>query len=58
MSNVENIAKNAKAAFEASQIFSSEERIKALYAIKEELEKLKTEILNANKKDLEVLFIF
>lgn len=49
------IAKAAKAAFEASQLIDSSERVQALHLIKGELEELKDEILAANKEDLEVL---
>lgn len=49
------IAKSAKAAFEASQLIDSSERVQALHLIKGELEELKDEILAANKEDLEVL---
>ncbi|PCH36256.1 gamma-glutamyl phosphate reductase [Wolfiporia cocos MD-104 SS10] len=47
------IAQSAKAAFEASQLISSSERIKALSAIRKELESAKDEILAANRRDLE-----
>ncbi|KAF9446200.1 glutamate-5-semialdehyde dehydrogenase [Macrolepiota fuliginosa MF-IS2] len=53
MSSAEEIAKAAKAAFEASQLIPSEERIVALHAIKRELEARKDEILTANKEDLQ-----
>lgn len=49
----EEIAKAAKDAFEASQLISSSERVKALHEIRRELEAVKTAILGANKKDLE-----
>lgn len=49
------IAKAAKAAFEASQLIDSSERVQALHLIKGELEEHKDEILAANKEDLEVL---
>ena len=42
------------AAFEASQLVDSSERVKALHAIKDELESLKEDIRAANKLDLEV----
>ncbi|KAL5531365.1 hypothetical protein ACEPAG_4242 [Sanghuangporus baumii] len=48
------IAKAAKAAFEASQLIDASERIKALHLIKSELEALQHEIQGANKVDLEV----
>ena len=53
-STTEQIAKAAKAAFDASQLIDASERVKALYAIKEELEGMKEEIREANVKDLEV----
>ena len=49
-----DIAKRAKAAFEASQLIDSSERVKALHLIKDELELLKNEIQDANKADMEV----
>jgi glutamate-5-semialdehyde dehydrogenase len=54
--NAESIARAAKQAFEASQLMQSSERIKALTAIKHELAASKTEILEANRKDMEVCF--
>ncbi|KAI0083478.1 gamma-glutamyl phosphate reductase [Irpex rosettiformis] len=48
-----NIAKAAKAAFEASQLIPSSERVQALHEIRKELEAVKDQILTANKKDLE-----
>ena len=53
-SNPADIAKRAKAAFEASQLIDSSERVKALHLIKNELELLKNEIQDANKADMEV----
>ena len=50
----ETIAKAAKAAFEVSQLIPASERVLALHKMKEELEAMKTEVLSANKKDLEV----
>ena len=50
----ENIARAAKAAFEASQLIPSSERIKALQEIRKELEAAKDAILAANRLDLEV----
>lgn len=50
----EEIASAAKAAFEASQLIPSQERINALQAIKAELESRKDQILAANRQDLEV----
>lgn len=49
-----DIAKAAKAAFTASQLVDPTERNLALQILQEELEKLKPEILAANKQDLEV----
>jgi len=53
----EEIAKKAKAAFEASQLVSASERIKALRAIRNELESRKEVILAANREDLDVCII-
>ena len=53
---VDLIAKQAKSAFEASQLLDSSERIRALRFIKDELEALKQEILEANKADLQVRY--
>jgi glutamate-5-semialdehyde dehydrogenase len=50
----EEIAKAAKAAFEASQLVSSQERSDVLLAVKAELERQKDVILEANRKDMEV----
>lgn len=52
--SAESIAKAAKDAFEASQLIPVSERTRALSAIKHELELSKTEILEANRKDMEV----
>ncbi|OCH84059.1 gamma-glutamyl phosphate reductase [Obba rivulosa] len=49
----EVVAKAAKAAFEASQLIPSSERVKALCSMRAELEAAKDEILAANRKDLE-----
>ena len=54
MSDATSIAKAAKAAFEASQLIPSSERVQALREIREELEAAKDAILAANKLDLEV----
>ena len=54
MSDATSIAKAAKAAFEASQLIASSERIQALSEIRKELEAAKDAILAANKLDLEV----
>lgn len=48
------IAQAAKAAFEASQLIPASERVKALYEIRQELENAKAEILEANRRDLQV----
>ncbi len=53
-SHAVQIAKAAKAAFEASQLVPSSERVQALQEIRKELEAAKEQILAANKKDLEV----
>lgn len=50
----EEIAKAAKAAFEASQLIPSSERIAALESIRKQLDLQKTEILAANAEDLKV----
>ena len=55
MSSSEEIAKKAKAAFEASQLISASERIKTLRAIRKELKARKEDILAANREDLEVI---
>lgn len=47
------LAKAAKTAFETSQLLESEERIKALNFIKDGLESRKSEILEANRRDME-----
>ena len=52
------IAQAAKAAFEASQLVPSSERVKALHEIRQELENAKAEILEANRKDLAVRATF
>jgi glutamate-5-semialdehyde dehydrogenase len=49
----EDIAKEAKTAFEASQLIPVSERINALHAIKEELNANKAEILAANREDVQ-----
>ena len=54
MSDATSIAKAAKAAFEASQLIPSSQRVQALREIREELEAAKDAILAANKLDLEV----
>ena len=52
--DAEHIARAAKAAFEASQLVPSSERVKALYEIRKELEASKLEVLEANRRDMEV----
>jgi len=52
--HVSDIAKAARAAFEASQLIDSSERVKALHAIHSELELQKTAVLEANRLDMEV----
>ncbi len=54
MASPTEIAKAAKAAFEASQLVDSSERITALGLIRQQLEELKPQIQEANKRDLEV----
>ena len=54
MSTTLDIAKAAKAAFEASQLVNASERIQALHLIRSELESLKAEIHAANELDLDV----
>ena len=48
----EEIAKSAKAAFEASQLLDASERRKALQLMKEELSQLKDAIKRANEADM------
>lgn len=48
------LAKAAKSAFEASQLLDSLEKTKALDLIKHELELQRSEILEANRRDMEV----
>jgi glutamate-5-semialdehyde dehydrogenase len=49
-----DIAKAARAAFEESSRLTALERVNALHEMQKELEVNKPEILDANKKDLEV----
>ena len=49
-----SVAKAAKAAFEASQLIASSERVRALHELRDQLESAKAEILAANRRDLEV----
>lgn len=51
------IARAAKAAFEASQLVPSSERVRALSEIRKELENAKAEILDANRRDLQVRIV-
>ncbi|KAJ6592324.1 gamma-glutamyl phosphate reductase [Mycena vulgaris] len=53
MSSAEEIAKSAKSAFEDSQLIPSAERVNALHHIRKALESNKTEILAANREDLQ-----
>ena len=53
-SSAEIIAKESKAAFSASQMLPTSERILALDAIKAELQAKKDSILAANQEDLKV----
>ena len=50
--SAESIAKEAKAAFEASQLIDASERGKALSFIKDELELRKDDIRRANEIDM------
>jgi glutamate-5-semialdehyde dehydrogenase len=50
----EAVAKTAREAFETSQLVQSSERLKALKAIRYELESAKQAILAANAEDLTV----
>ena len=52
----EGIARSAREAFEASQLVDVSERNIALSAIRRVLEEHKAEVLDANKKDMEVCF--
>ena len=56
MSDIESIARAAKHAFEASQLLHASERVNALRAIIRELTANKSQILEANRKDMEVIF--
>lgn len=53
-SSAYDIAKSAKTAFEASQLISSDDRVKALHEIHKALTANKDEILVANKEDVNV----
>jgi glutamate-5-semialdehyde dehydrogenase len=53
-SKVEELAKLSRLTFHASQAVDDSERVRALHAIKEELETQKDVILEANKLDMEV----
>lgn len=48
------IAKAARLAFDASQLVTPEERSNALLAVRQELERQKEIVLQANKKDMDV----
>ena len=52
--SAEQIAKEAKAAFEASQLIRESERGRALLEIQRELQTRKDSIIAANKEDLAV----
>jgi glutamate-5-semialdehyde dehydrogenase len=52
--SAETIAQSAKAAFEASQLISATERIRALHEIRKELDANKDSILRANGEDMAV----
>lgn len=56
MGDTESIARAAKLAFEASQLLPASERTNALRAITKELQANKSQILEANRKDMEVTF--
>ena len=56
MGDTESIARAAKLAFEASQLLPASERTSALCAITKELQANKSQILEANRKDMEVTF--
>ncbi|CAK9785616.1 putative glutamate-5-semialdehyde dehydrogenase [Cutaneotrichosporon oleaginosum] len=53
MSNAETIAKNARQAFEASQLVPASERDTALSAIREALSERRADVLAANKADMD-----
>lgn len=54
MSSAEQIAKQAKDSFDASQLLDAQERHRALVALKDALTAAKADILQANKQDIEV----
>ena len=54
MGDTESIARAAKLAFETSQLLPASERTNALRAITKELQANKSQILEANRKDMEV----
>lgn len=56
MGDTESIARAAKLAFEASQLLPPSERTNALHAVTKELQANKSQILEANRKDMEVIF--
>ena len=56
MGDTESIARAAKLAFETSQLLLASERMNALSAITRELQANKAQILEANRKDMEVTF--
>ncbi|BGP49509.1 glutamate-5-semialdehyde dehydrogenase [Rhodotorula kratochvilovae] len=53
MSSAEQIARDAKLSFDASQLLDSEERHKALVALKDALTTAKDDILAANQRDID-----
>ncbi|GJN90198.1 hypothetical protein Rhopal_003197-T1 [Rhodotorula paludigena] len=53
MSSAEQIAKQAKDSFDASQLLDAHERHRALVALKDALTAAKADILQANKQDIE-----
>ena len=56
--SAETIAQTAKAAFQASQLINTTERIGALHEIRKELEANKDSILRANGEDMAVRCTF
>lgn len=56
MGDTESIALAAKLAFEASQLLPASERANALRAITRELQANRSQILEANRIDMEVIF--
>lgn len=52
--SAEQIARDARSAYEASQLVDSSERDVALFAIRDLLVERKQEVFDANQKDLDV----